>query len=75
MVSAVLLRSHPSERDQTMLSATSHIRALVEATRMDVVRFLRKRWLGVRQENGFEPLEDWALKEISHGETLIRFMF
>jgi hypothetical protein len=51
-----------------MLPGNSPIRGLVEATRMDVVRWLRKRWLGTRQENGFEPLEDWALKEISHGK-------
>lgn len=34
---------------------------------MDVIRWLRKRWLGVKQEGGFDALDGWALKEISHG--------
>ena len=51
-----------------MLSSTSHIRVQVEQTRMDIIRWLRKRWIGVRQVGGFDSLEGWALKEISHGE-------
>jgi hypothetical protein len=50
-----------------MLSSTSHVRVQVEQTRMDVVRWLKRRWLGVKQECGFDSLEPWALKEISHG--------
>jgi hypothetical protein len=70
-MSAILLRPHPTERDQTILSHTSPVRALVEATRMDVVKSLKKRWLGARQEGAFEPLEDWALKELSHGGLVV----
>jgi hypothetical protein len=43
------------------------VRALVERTREDVLRYLRIRWINVRQESGFNDLEGWALKEISHG--------
>lgn len=50
-----------------MLPSTSHIRVQVEQTRMDVIRWLRKRWTGVKQEGGFDALDGWALKEISHG--------
>lgn len=35
---------------------------------MDVLRWLRHRWLGVRQDGGFDGLEGWALKEISYGK-------
>lgn len=50
-----------------MLASTSHIRVQVEQARMDILRWLRKRWIGVRQEGGFDHLDGWALKEISHG--------
>ncbi|KZT18795.1 hypothetical protein NEOLEDRAFT_117033 [Neolentinus lepideus HHB14362 ss-1] len=65
LVSSILLRPHATETDQTMLSSTSHLRVQVEETRLDVLRWLRKKWLGVRQEGGFDNLEGWALKEIS----------
>ncbi|EPQ52000.1 hypothetical protein GLOTRDRAFT_140479 [Gloeophyllum trabeum ATCC 11539] len=66
LVSSILLRPHATETDQTMLSSTSHVRVQVEETRVEVLKWLRKRWLGVRQEGGFDNLEGWALKEISH---------
>jgi hypothetical protein len=50
-----------------MLSQTSHIRSQVEEARLDLVRWLRKRWMGIRQEGGFDTLEGWSLKEISQG--------
>lgn len=50
-----------------MLSGTSHIRVQVEETRMDVLKWIGKRWLGIRQEGGFDDLDGWAIKEISHG--------
>ena len=50
-----------------MLSATSHVRVQVEQARMDILRWLRRRWVGVKQESGFDKLDDWALVEISHG--------
>lgn len=51
-----------------MLSPTSHIRVQVEQTRLDVLRWLKKRWMGVKQECGFDGLDSWAIKEISHGQ-------
>ncbi|KAG7448416.1 uncharacterized protein BT62DRAFT_964788 [Guyanagaster necrorhizus] len=65
LVSNILLRPHPIESDQAMLPGTSHVRVQVEQTRLDVISWLRKRWLGVRNEGGFEGLEGWAIKEIS----------
>ncbi|KAJ8453776.1 hypothetical protein ONZ45_g19576 [Pleurotus djamor] len=65
LVSAVLLALHPTEPDQPMLSDTSHIRVQVDETRMDVLRYIKKRWLSIRQEGGFDQLDGWALKEIA----------
>ncbi|KAF9242262.1 hypothetical protein BU15DRAFT_86859 [Melanogaster broomeanus] len=65
LVSSILLRPHATETDSTMLSQTSHIRSQVEETRLDLVRWLRKRWMGIRQEGGFDALEGWSIKEIS----------
>jgi hypothetical protein len=67
IVSSILLRPHATETDATMLSSTSTIRVQVEELRMDILRWLRKRWVGVRQEGGFNALEGWAVKEISGG--------
>ncbi|EKM57939.1 uncharacterized protein PHACADRAFT_251852 [Phanerochaete carnosa HHB-10118-sp] len=66
LVSSILLRPHTTEPDQAMLSATSHVRVQVEQTRMDILRWMRRRWVGVKQEGGFDKLEDWALVEIAH---------
>jgi hypothetical protein len=49
IVSSILLRPHATETDATMLLSTSTIRVLVEELRMDILRWLRKRWMGVRQ--------------------------
>ena len=54
---------------ETNLTMTSTIRMLVEELRMDILRWLRKRWVGVRQEGGFNALEGWAVKEISGGKS------
>jgi len=53
-----------------MLSATSHLRVQTEQTRVDVVKWLRRRWVGVKQAGGFDKLEGWSLKELSHGKPL-----
>ncbi|GJE85692.1 BTB/POZ and CAP-Gly domain-containing protein [Phanerochaete sordida] len=66
LVSSILLRPHATEADQAMLSATSHVRVQVEQTRMDILRWMRRRWVGVKQEGGFDKLDDWALVEIAH---------
>jgi hypothetical protein len=52
-----------------MLSSTSHIRVQVEQARMDILRWIGKRWVGVRQEGGFDELEGWAIKEISDSKV------
>lgn len=57
-----------------MLSPTSHVRVLVEQARMDILRWLRRRWLNVKQEGGFDSLEGWAAKEISHGMPSLLFL-
>ena len=66
-MSSILLRPHG---DSTLLAPTSHIRIQVEETRMEVVRWMRKRWVAIRSESGFDNLETWAIQEISHGEVL-----
>ncbi|KAI0071874.1 hypothetical protein K474DRAFT_1668508 [Panus rudis PR-1116 ss-1] len=65
LVGAILLKPHPEEPTQSMLSSTSHVRVQVEQTRMDVIRWLRRRWIGAKQEGGFDNLQDWALQEIA----------
>lgn len=52
-----------------MLSATSLIRQRVEDTRVELLKWMKKRWVSIRMEGGFDNLEPWALKEISHGMT------
>jgi BTB/POZ domain len=68
IVSSILLKPHPTETTATLLSPTSPIRVQVEDTRMDIVRWIRKRWVGIRQEGSFDALEGWAIKEISDGK-------
>ncbi|KAF8527101.1 hypothetical protein JB92DRAFT_2699425 [Gautieria morchelliformis] len=70
LVSSILLRPHPEDPNATVLSNTSGIRQQVEITRMDIVKWMRLRWVGVQQEGGFENLEGWALKELSHGANV-----
>ncbi|KAL6301124.1 hypothetical protein BKA93DRAFT_739317 [Sparassis latifolia] len=67
LVSSILLRTDPTGPENTMLPMTSPIRRQVDEVRMDVLRWLRRRWLGVKQEGGFDALESWAAKEIAEG--------
>ena len=67
LVNSVLLRPHPTEAGETMLSSVSHVYVQVEQTRRDILQWIRPRWGTVLQEGGFENVEAWALKEISHG--------
>lgn len=70
LVNSILLRSQTNAttgETAPLLTSTSPIRKQAEQCRLDIIRWLRKRWLNVRTVNGFEPLEDWALKEISDG--------
>ncbi|EIW55420.1 uncharacterized protein TRAVEDRAFT_173142 [Trametes versicolor FP-101664 SS1] len=65
LVDLVLLRPHPTDPEAAMLSSTSHVRVQVEQARMDIVRYIRRRWLTIKQEDGFAGLEPWAAKEIA----------
>ncbi|KAF8320431.1 hypothetical protein DL93DRAFT_2052982 [Clavulina sp. PMI_390] len=70
VVNLILLRSqtNPATGETApVLSSISPIRKATEQCRLDILKWLRKRWLNVRNLNGFEPLEDWSLKEISDG--------
>jgi hypothetical protein len=46
------------------------VRQKVESTRVDVIRWMRKRWTGIKLNGGFDTLEGWALKEISDGTCI-----
>ncbi|KAF8632501.1 hypothetical protein AX17_004825, partial [Amanita inopinata Kibby_2008] len=65
LVSSVLLRPSNTDPTQVMLSSTSHIRVQVEQTQAELLRWIGKRWLNIRQEGGFDDLDGWAVKEIS----------
>jgi hypothetical protein len=75
LVSSILLRPHATETDLTMLSNTSPVRVKVQETCTDVLRWIGKRWVGMRQAGGFDDLEGWSLKEISGGMSLIEVLF
>ena len=34
------------------------------------LKWLRRRWVGVKQVDGFDKLDGWLLKELSHGKKL-----
>ena len=70
LVSAVLLRPHPRESDKSLLSRTSQIRVQVEQIRLDILRMIRRRWVSIRQEGGFDKMETWVTAEISDGKGL-----
>ncbi|PLW17541.1 hypothetical protein PCANC_08028 [Puccinia coronata f. sp. avenae] len=40
-------------------------RVIVEDAKAGVLRYIRSHWTTIRALNGFDPLENWALKEIS----------
>ena len=68
LVSSVLLRPHASDPNVTMLPPTSLVRHKVEETRVELLRWMKKRWVAIRMEGGFDRLDGWALKEIGHGK-------
>jgi hypothetical protein len=75
IVSSILFRPHATDSEATKLSSTSAIRSQVEEPRMDILRWLRKRWVGLRQEGGFNAFQGWAVKEISGGAFDLLFFF
>ena len=40
----------------------------VEQTRLELLKWIGRQWTGIREKQGFDSLEEWALKEISHRE-------
>ncbi|TBU54025.1 hypothetical protein BD310DRAFT_961704 [Dichomitus squalens] len=65
VVDSVLLRPHPADPEAALLSSTSHVRVQVEQARMDIVRYIRRRWLTMKQDDGFAGLHSWAAQEIA----------
>ncbi|KAF8871899.1 hypothetical protein CPB84DRAFT_1899641 [Gymnopilus junonius] len=66
LVSSILLCLHPTELTATLLAATSHVWVQVKQTWLEeLLKWIGKCWLVIHQEKGFDPLEGWALKEIS----------
>lgn len=65
IVSSILLRPHPTSPTATLLPSTSPVRTIVEDARIDLLKYIRKRWANIRNEGGFDTLEGWSLKEIS----------
>ncbi|KZT43568.1 hypothetical protein SISSUDRAFT_997224 [Sistotremastrum suecicum HHB10207 ss-3] len=66
LVSSILLRPHPTEAGHTLLPSHSVVRHAVDTARDNVRQWLRRHWVTVRQESGFNNLENWCLTEISH---------
>ena len=64
----MLLRPSPKDPTSSLLSSTSQIRVQVEQTRFDILRMIRRRWVSIRQEGGFDSMEQWAIKEIADGK-------
>ncbi|KAK0527561.1 hypothetical protein OC835_004937 [Tilletia horrida] len=46
--------------------AVDAIRQAIEDGRGGILRFIKRRWIGIRALAGFNGLERWCLKEISH---------
>jgi hypothetical protein len=61
------------ESDELTIAAGSSLRQSVERAKEGVLRQIKRRWLQIQAEAGFNGLEVWALKEISDGK-LIRSM-
>lgn len=62
-----MLKIDPSTSEPA-LAPGSENRLLLERTRVEVVKHIRRRWMQIREKGGFEGLEAWALKEISDGQ-------
>ncbi|KAI9628726.1 hypothetical protein KEM48_011408 [Puccinia striiformis f. sp. tritici PST-130] len=44
-------------------------RVIVEDAKAGVLKYIKSHWTTLRALNGFDPLENWALKEISDGSS------
>lgn len=68
IVGSLLLVQQEDQKD-LLLPSGSQIRQTVEIAQQAVMSHIKRRWMQIRQENGFEGLEIWALKEISDGKS------
>ncbi len=66
IVSDVLLRTSP-DSDELILPMHSDRRGAVEAAKETVLVHIKKRWVQIRSEGGFQDMKTWALKEVSDG--------
>lgn len=57
--------SPPTETNAPRLSATSHVRLLVEQARLRLLKWIGIRRLVICQNKGLDPYRRWAIKEIS----------
>ena len=62
------LRPSPTDPEAALLSSTSNVRIQAEQARLDIVSYIWRRWLTIKQEDGFVGLEPWAAGEICTGE-------
>jgi len=49
---------------------TMDARVRTEDARQAIIAYIKKRWASIRINDGFEPLENWSLKELSDGGSL-----
>lgn len=53
------------------LTLDSQAKVLVEDAKNGILKYIKRKWNGVRAARGFENLEGWCLKEISDGVSAI----
>ena len=70
LISSILLKVDPDTLE-TALSPRSKGRIQIEEAKEGVLGHIRRRWMQVRDGGGFDGLEPWSLKEISHGESCL----
>ena len=54
---SILLRPHPMDVNAPLLPATLHVRVQVKQMRIELLKLIGKRCLGIRQELGFDALK------------------
>lgn len=73
LVSSLLLKVDPNTLGPA-LPPRSRSRQQIEQAREGVLAHIRRRWTQIRDAGGFHNLENWALKEISDGESDFNLM-
>ncbi|KAI9569142.1 hypothetical protein HD554DRAFT_2038330 [Boletus coccyginus] len=49
-------------------------REMVEDAYVDLVKWVRKQWMGICQEDGFNALKGWSIKEISQDTSTLTLL-